>query len=150
MITMKNELGCIVGYSDHTLGTIVAIIATSIGANIIEKHLTIDKNLPGPDHKSSLNPEEFKFMISEIRETEKILGSFNKKPTKDEEKIIQLIRKSLVTKKELKKGTIITRDALEIKRPATGILPADIDKIIGKKTKIDIKKDEVIDYEMIE
>jgi len=150
MITMKNELGCIVGYSDHTLGTIVPIIATAIGANVIEKHLTIDKKLPGPDHKSSLNPREFKIMISKIRETEKILGSFDKKPTKDEENIKQLIRKSLVTKKELKKGTKITRHAIEIKRPATGIIPADIDKIIGKKTKINIRKDEIINYNMIE
>lgn len=150
MISMKNELGCIVGYSDHTLGTIVPIIATAIGANVIEKHLTIDKKLHGPDHKSSLTPEEFKIMISKIRETEKILGSFEKKPTKDEEKIKQFIRKSLVTKKELKKGTKITRDAIEIKRPATGIIPADIDKIIGKKTKINIGKDEIINYKMIE
>jgi N-acetylneuraminate synthase/N,N'-diacetyllegionaminate synthase len=150
MITMKKELGCIIGYSDHTLGIIVPIIATAIGAKVIEKHLTIDKKLPGPDHKSSLNPEELKSMISKIRETEIILGNFNKKPTKDEEKIKKLIRKSLVAKKDIKKGTKINRDMIEIKRPATGIIPSDVDKIIGKKTKINIRKDEVINYRMIE
>jgi N-acetylneuraminate synthase/N,N'-diacetyllegionaminate synthase len=150
MITMKNKLDCIVGYSDHTLGIIVPIIATAIGANVIEKHFTIDKNLPGPDHKASLNPDELITMISRIRETEKILGCFDKKPTIDEEKIKKIIRKSLVGKKDIKKGTIISRDAIDIKRPGTGIIPADIDKIIGKKAKINIRKDEVINYKMVE
>jgi len=88
MITMQQELDCLVGYSDHTLGISVPIIAAAMGATVIEKHFTIDKSLPGPDHKASLEPDELKSMIKEIRKTGKILGSFDKKPTKSEKKIM--------------------------------------------------------------
>jgi N-acetylneuraminate synthase len=150
MITMKKELGCIVGYSDHTLGTLVPIIATAVGAKVIEKHITIDNELPGPDHKASLNPNELSLMVTKIRETEKILGNFEKRPTKSEKKIMKNVRKSLVANKDIKKGTIISPQAIQIKRPGTGVNPADLEKIIGKKAKKNIQKDEIINYKMVE
>jgi N-acetylneuraminate synthase/N,N'-diacetyllegionaminate synthase len=149
MITMKKELDCLVGYSDHTLGTTVPVLATALGAAIIEKHFTIDKKLPGPDHKASLEPYELQNMIKEIRETEKILGSYDKKPTKSEEKIMDLVRKSLVAKTDIDKGAIIKRDMINIKRPGTGLKPWEIDKIVGKRTKKDIVKDEIFKLDMV-
>jgi N-acetylneuraminate synthase/N,N'-diacetyllegionaminate synthase len=150
MLTMKEELECLVGYSDHTLGIMIPILATAMGANVIEKHFTLDKNLPGPDHKASLDPDELKKMISEIRETELVLGSFDKKPTASEEKIKQVTRKSLIAKNNISKGTTITKDLIDIKRPGTGINPVDIEKIVGKKSKIDIDKDEILQFNMVE
>jgi N-acetylneuraminate synthase/N,N'-diacetyllegionaminate synthase len=149
MITMKKELDCLVGYSDHTLGTTVPILATSLGAVIIEKHFTIDKKLPGPDHKASLEPDELKNMIKEIRETEKILGSYDKKATESEGKIMNLIRKSLVAKMDIDKGTVIKKDMINIKRPGTGLKPWEMDKIVGKRTKKDIVKDEIFKLDMV-
>ncbi len=150
MITIQRELDCLVGYSDHTLGLSVPIIATAMGAAVIEKHFTIDKSLPGPDHKASLEPDELKSMIKEIRKTEKVLGSFDKKPTKSEKKIMNLVRKSIVTKKDIEKGTIVSEDMIVIKRPGTGLNPSDLDKIIGKKARRYIAKDEIFQLNMVE
>jgi len=150
MITMQKELDCLVGYSDHTLGTLVPIMAATIGAVMMEKHFTLDRNLPGPDHTASLEPDELKNMIEEIRNAEKILGSFEKKPTKSEKEIMKLVRKSVVTKQDIVKGSIIDRNMVVIKRPGTGLNPSNIDKIIGKKAKQDIVKDEIFDLEMVE
>lgn len=150
MLTMKKEFDCLVGYSDHTEGLVVPTVATAMGANVIEKHFTIDKNLPGPDHKASLNPDELKNMVSNIRETELILGSFDKKPTASEEKIKRVVRKSLVAKNNISKGTKITRDLIDIKRPGNGISPADIEKVVGRIAKINIQKDESFQFNMVE
>ncbi len=150
MITIQRELDCLVGYSDHTLGLSVPIIATAMGAAVIEKHFTIDKSLPGPDHKASLEPDELKSMVKEIRKTEKILGSFDKKPTKSEKKIMNLVRKSIVAKKDIEKGSIINEGMIIIKRPSTGLRPTDLDKIVGKKAKRCILKDEIFKIDMIE
>ena len=150
MSTMKKELGCLVGYSDHTLGLLVPTIAVAMGACVLEKHFTIDRNLPGPDHKASLEPNELKKMVKEIRDTEKALGSYHKEPTNTEKKVMKLVRKSMVAKKDIKKGTIIAQDMLTVKRPGTGISPVDIDNIIGKKTKQDISKNEILRYDMVE
>jgi N-acetylneuraminate synthase/N,N'-diacetyllegionaminate synthase len=149
MVTMKKEIKCVVGYSDHTLGFTVPIIATALGAKIIEKHFTIDKKLSGPDHKASLELDELKEMINEIRKTEKILGRSDKKPTKSEKQIMNLIRKSLVAKQNIKKGDKITKNMISIKRPGTGLSPSDFEKIIGKKAKKSILKDQVIKKNMI-
>jgi N-acetylneuraminate synthase/N,N'-diacetyllegionaminate synthase len=148
--TMKEKLDCIIGYSDHTLGTIASIIAVSIGAKVIEKHFTLDKKLPGPDHKASLDPEELTEMIKEIRNTEKILGKSDKKPTEKEKQIMKLVRKSVVAKEDIKRGTRIRESMLIIKRPGTGIPPYKTDKIIGKKAKKDIKQDEILKFDMVE
>lgn len=150
MLTMKKELNCLIGYSDHTIGTTVAIAAVALGANVIEKHFTIDKKMKGPDHRASANPEELKEMISRIRETEKILGNSIKKPTKSEKKNMNIIRKSIVAKKDIRKGVKITRDMIIIKRPGTGLEPSKIEEILGKKTRKYIKKDEFFTKKMVE
>jgi N-acetylneuraminate synthase/N,N'-diacetyllegionaminate synthase len=150
MITMKNQLDCFVGFSDHTMGITASIAATSLGAVLIEKHFTIDRNLPGPDHKASLEPIELKNMVTEIKNIEKILGDYEKKPTLNEEKIISIVRKSIVAKNGIEKGSIIREDMLVIKRPGTGLEPNYIHKIIGKKTKRKIQRDEVFQLDMVE
>lgn len=150
MLTMKKNLNCLVGYSDHSLGITVPIIASALGANVIEKHFTISKDLPGPDHKASLNPNELKTMVKEIRNTEKILGSYDKKPTQSEGGLIQLVRKSIVANQDINKGSLIDKNMIIIKRPGTGIKPGDFDKIIGKKVTRNITKDEILQYNMVE
>lgn len=149
MMTLKKEFKLPVGYSDHTLGIIVPIMAVAMGAQVLEKHLTLDKNLSGPDHKASLNPEELKEMVKSIRETEKVLGNAKKEALKSEEEIKKLIRKSIVAKIDIDKGSIIKGKMLEIKRPGNGILPKDLKKIIGKRAKKKIKKDQLITWKMI-
>lgn len=150
MKTMQKELDCLIGYSDHTLGITVPILARSLGAVVIEKHFTLDRELPGPDHKASLEPNELKRMVTEIRNVEKALGGFEKKPTLSEKKIMKNVRKSIVSNKDIKKGETIKRNMLEIKRPEKGIKPRDIDKLVGKKAIIDIKRDENLTLEMVE
>jgi len=150
MQKMQNELDCLVGYSDHTLGITVPIAATAMGATVIEKHFTTSKKLPGPDHKASLEPNELKEMIKAIRDVEKILGNYEKKPTKSEEKIMKLVRKSIVANQNIQKGSSINKNMVAIKRPGTGLNPSYIDVIIGKKAKRNIKKDEIFDLKMVE
>jgi len=146
MLTMKKEFNLPVGYSDHTLGILVPIMAVTMGASIIEKHFTLDKNLPGPDHKASLSPEELKEMIRNIRNTEIILGSGAKKPTKSEEKIKKVTRKSIVAKVNIPVGSKIIRKMLAIKRPGTGVEPKNLDRIIGKIARKYITADTLIKF----
>jgi N,N'-diacetyllegionaminate synthase len=156
MGTIENETGCITGYSDHTLGIDVSLMAVKKGAKIIEKHFTLDKNLDGPDHKASLEPLELKEMVDKIRNKdfpeydETVLGSCEKKPSEEELKILPTSRKSIVAKNYILKGTILTKDMLSIKRPGTGIPPKEIENLIGRKVKEDIKEDEKISFEKIE
>jgi N,N'-diacetyllegionaminate synthase len=150
MITMQKELGCFVGYSDHTLGVTVPVMAVSLGAVVIEKHFTLNRNLSGPDHKASLTPDELKTMVQEIRNVETALGSSDKKPTTSEKKIMKLVRKSIVAKGDVEKGIILTKDMLSIKRPGTGLPPTELEKIIGKKTKRCIAQDEIFQLDMVE
>lgn len=150
MITLKEKLKCLVGYSDHTLGITVPVLAASLGAVVIEKHITLDKSLPGPDHKASLEPREFREMVKKIREVEIALGSNEKKPTEHEKKILKLVRKSIVAKKDIAKGTKITREMLAIKRPGTGIEPKFLERIIRKISMSDIKKDDLIKFKKLE
>jgi N-acetylneuraminate synthase/N,N'-diacetyllegionaminate synthase len=147
MLTLKKEFNLPVGYSDHTLGILVPIIAVAMGAKVIEKHFTLSKNLPGPDHKASLEPKEFKEMVKAIRDVEKALGSGIKKPTKNEEKIKKIVRKSIIAKINIPAGSKITKEMLIIKRPGTGIEPKYINKIIGKIAKREIKKDSLIKFQ---
>ncbi|MEF8847733.1 MAG: N-acetylneuraminate synthase [Candidatus Thermoplasmatota archaeon] len=144
MITMQKKLDCLVGYSDHTMGISVPVMAATLGAVVIEKHFTIDRNLSGPDHNASLEPTELKNMVTEIRNVEKALGRSEKKPTDSEKEIMNVARKSIVAKKDIKKGEIIRRKLLCIKRPGIGLHPKEINNILGKKTRKDIKKDELI------
>jgi sialic acid synthase SpsE len=146
MISMQNELGCLVGYSDHTIGLTAPIMAVTLGAVVIEKHITIDRNLPGPDHKASIEPGELKSMVQSIRGVEKMMGNSEKRPTKNEKKIIPLVRKSIVAKKDLQRGAAITLKNVAIKRPGNGLSPKNLDKILGKRLKNDIKKDSQITF----
>jgi N-acetylneuraminate synthase len=150
MKTMEDKLGCIVGYSDHSLGILVPIIAVALGACVIEKHFTLDKTLPGPDHKASLEPKELVNLVTEIRNVEIVLGSSEKKPTKSEKEIKSFIRKSIVANQFIPKNTILKEHMLIVKRPGIGISPINFFKIIGKKTKKPIEKDEILQFDMVE
>lgn len=150
MTTMQKELDCLVGYSDHTLGILVPPLAVALGAVVLEKHFTLDATLSGPDHKASLEPEELAEMVRRIRDVEKILGSSEKKPTDSEKTIRENVRKSIVAGKNIRKGELIQKEMLMIKRPGIGISPADIEKIIGKKTKRDISIDEILRWDLVE
>jgi N-acetylneuraminate synthase/N,N'-diacetyllegionaminate synthase len=149
METMQKEFNCPVGYSDHTLGTEVPIAAVALGAKVIEKHFTLDKSLPGPDHKASLEPNELEEMIRRIRNIEIALGDGIKKPTPSEIEIAKIVRKSVVAEKFIPAGTEIKEDMLAIKRPGTGLPPKYLEKIIGKKAKRDIRRDEMISWDKI-
>jgi sialic acid synthase SpsE len=147
---MQKELDCMIGYSDHTIGNTIPIMAVSRGAVMIEKHFTLDKNLSGPDHKASLEPDELKRMVTKIRNVEKAKGIYKKKPTKSEEKIMKIVRKSIVFERDAEKGEIITKDMLIIKRPGTGLNPKDMEEMIGRKLKKDVKKDQILNFTMVE
>ena len=144
MKTIGKEFNIKFGYSDHTLGIEVDIAAVAMGASCIEKHFTLDCNMEGPDHKASLEPEELKSMVSAIRNIELALGSDQKKPSKSEFKNINVVRKSIVAKKKIKKGDVLCQNNLTVKRPGTGISPMKWDEIIGTKAKKNYDKDELI------
>lgn len=144
MCALREEFNIPVGYSDHTSGIQVALAAVAKGARVIEKHFTLDKDLPGPDHRASLEPGELKEMIMAIRNIEKALGNGIKKLVKSEKEIKKLVRKSIVAERDIPKGTVITKDMLAIKRPGTGISPMYLKDIVGKVAKKDFKKDEFI------
>jgi N,N'-diacetyllegionaminate synthase len=147
MLTIEKELGVNVGYSDHTLGIEVPTAAVALGAQIIEKHFTLDRNLPGPDHKASLEPNEFKNMVNAIRNIElAISGSGIKEPTASEIKNIEIARKSIVAKTNIKKGEKFTELNITTKRPGTGISPMQWDEVLGKTAKEDFKEDELIKF----
>lgn len=148
--TMRETFGLLVGFSDHTPRIVAPIAATALGACVIEKHFTISKSLPGPDHKASLNPVELRQMVKEIRTVEKLLGDGKKIPRKGEEEIRRLARKSIVAVKDICMGTKISEDMITIKRPGTGLEPKMIDFVLGKKAKCRIYMDEVIVLDMIE
>jgi N,N'-diacetyllegionaminate synthase len=144
MLTIRDELGVQVGYSDHTLGIEVPIAAVALGATIIEKHFTLDRTMPGPDHAASLEPEELKAMVATIRNIEKALGDGVKKPSPSETKNIPIARKSIIAKKPIKKGEAFSEDSLTVKRPGTGISPMEWDNVVGKTATHDYEMDEVI------
>jgi len=148
--TLREKFGLIVGYSDHTIGIEVPIAAVALGANVIEKHFTLDKNLEGDDHKSSTEPEELKKMINLIRNVEKSLGHKEKKVSESEKETQSSIRRSIVADVDIPKGTKITEDTIICKRPGTGIQPRDYNKVIGKKAKIEIKKDSLLEWSALE
>lgn len=147
--TMKKSFNLPVGYSDHTLGITASIAAAALGACLVEKHVTLDKNLPGPDHKSSVDPDELRELVQRVREVEKVLGSAEKKPAKNEIEIKLIARKSIVAKRDIKRGTVITRAMLTCKRPGDGLAPKFLDKMVGKIARAAIKKDEKITWKKI-
>jgi len=145
MLTIRDAFGVKVGYSDHTPGIEVPVAAVVLGASFIEKHFTLDKNMPGPDHKASLEPDELKVMVTAVRNVEKSLGEDVKKPSPSESKNIVIARKSIVAKKNIKKGDVFTDENITAKRPASGINPMEWDNVIGKTAKKDFKEDEFIE-----
>ena len=144
MITMKNDLGVNVGYSDHTLGIEVPIATVAMGATVIEKHFTLDRSMDGPDHAASLEPDELKQMVSAIRNIEKAMGDGVKKPSKSEAKNINMARRSIVASKNIKAGEKFTEDNLAVKRPGTGISPLQWDELLGLEAKKDFLCDDLI------
>jgi N,N'-diacetyllegionaminate synthase len=147
MSQIKNSIGESVGYSDHTLGIEVPIAARSLGAEVIEKHFTLDRSMEGPDHAASLEPHELAEMVSSIRNIEKALGDGEKRPSPSEIENIKIARKSLFYNDELKEGTVIEGFMLSAKRPGTGVSPMQIDKIIGKALKRNVKREEQVALE---
>jgi len=145
MVTMQNKLGVKIGYSDHTTGIVVPIGAVSLGASVIEKHFTLDKSMEGPDHKASLEPNELKKMVEEIRIVEKSLGNGIKEPSFSEKKNINIVRKSIVAAKTIHKGDVFTKHNISTKRPATGISPMDWDKLIGTTAHKNYLPDDLIE-----
>jgi len=145
MLTIKSECNVEVGYSDHTLGIEVPVAAVAMGAKVIEKHFTLDKEMEGPDHKASLDPVELKDMVVAIRNIENALGSSVKKPSRSEIKNIPIVRKSIVAGMSIKKGDIFTDTNLTIKRPASGLSPMLWDDILGRYAIRDFAEDEVIE-----
>ncbi len=145
MLHIRKELGVEVGYSDHTMGIEVPIAAVALGATVIEKHFTTDRNLPGPDHKASLEPNELKAMVKAIRNIEKaVSGSGIKTPSASEIKNISAARKSIIANKDIKKGEIFTEQNLTVKRPGNGISPMRWEEVVGCKAVKDFSKDDLI------
>ena len=145
MNTIKEEFGVKVGYSDHTKGIEVPIAAVAIGATVIEKHFTLDRNMEGPDHKASLEPHELKAMVDSIRHIELALGNGMKQPAESEKKNMAVARKSIMASKDIKAGEIFTEENLTVKRPGDGISPMRWFDIIGKPAPRDFEEDELIE-----
>lgn len=144
MITLKEKFGLNIGYSDHSQGITVPAAAVAMGAKIIEKHFTLDRSLPGPDHKASLIPSELKEMVRQIREIEIILGSPDKQPSESELPNRQVARKSLVAASNIKKGDVFTVENIAIKRPGTGISPMEYWQILGTTSNKDYDDGDLI------
>ena len=145
MLTIKNEFpGTGFGYSDHTQGTEIPVAAVALGARIIEKHFTLDKSLPGPDHPASLNPEELAGMIAAIRNVEVAMGSGKKVPSPSEKKNLPIARKSIVAACAIREGEELTPVNITVKRPGTGVSPMRWDEIIGRRADRPYQKDELI------
>ena len=144
MILMKEELNLPVGYSDHTKGIEVAVAAVAMGACMIEKHFTLDRNMEGPDHKASLTPGELSGMVKAIRNIEKAMGNADKKPAPSERKNMQIARKSIVANQKIKAGDIFTEENITTKRPGTGISPMEWYQVLGQTAEQDFEEDEMI------
>ena len=150
MHTLGNAFNLPVGFSDHTKGIEVALVAVGMGAVVIEKHITLDRNMEGGDHKASLEPHEFKHLVEKIRKIEAALGDGVKRCMPSEENVRDVARKSIVCRKYIKKGHVIQRDDISIKRPGTGISPNYFNEIVGSIATEDIKTDELISWHQIE
>jgi N,N'-diacetyllegionaminate synthase len=144
MLTIQKEFGVAIGYSDHTLGIEVGIAAATMGATVIEKHFTLDKTMDGPDHKASLEPEELKFMVRAIRNIEKAIGSFEKKPSPSESVNVDVVRKSIVASQKISKGDMLTDINITVKRPGNGISPMQWDEVINTIAVKNYKLDDLI------
>ena len=147
MKTMERAFGLPVGYSDHTLGIEISIASVAMGAKVIEKHFTLDRDMEGPDHKTSLEPDELKAMVKAIRNIEKALGDGTKRPMESEADMRNIARKSIVSARDIKAGETITVNDILVKRPGVGIAPELIEQVINKIAKINIKKDSLLKWD---
>jgi len=150
MDTLRERFGVPVGLSDHTLGLEVALAAVARGAAIVEKHLTLDKAMPGPDHRASLDPGEMAALVRGIRTVESALGDGDKRPTPSELDTRRVARKSLVAARALRAGERLTEDAVAVKRPGTGIPPAELSRAVGRRLRRDVAADEVLEWTALE
>lgn len=144
MLTLKKHFHTEVGYSDHTLGDEVAVAAAALGARIVEKHFTLDKNLKGPDHSASMEPAEFKNMVGSIRNVEIALGQKIKKLSHSEIKNVNTVRKSITAARHIEAGEFFTEENLCTKRPGTGLSPMRWNEILGKRASVDFDEDDLI------
>ena len=145
MNEIRNIFHTEVGYSDHTMGIEVPIAAVAMGATIIEKHFTLDRNMSGPDHKASIEPDELKEMVKSIRNIEKAIGNGKKEVSESEKKNISIARKSIVAARNIKKGEIFTEENITVKRPGTGLSPMKWEEIVGQKAIRDFNVEELIE-----
>lgn len=146
MITIQNDLNVSIGYSDHTLGIEIPIAAVAIGAKVIEKHFTLDRNMIGPDHKASLEPAELKEMVKSIRNVEAALNSNGeKKVSNSEQKNINIARKSIIAAQRIEIGEVFTEENITVKRPGNGINPMLWDSVVGKTASRNFEEDELIE-----
>ncbi len=144
MVAMQSAFGVRVGYSDHTQGIEVSIAAVALGARVIEKHFTLDRSLPGPDHRASLEPQDLKAMVLAVRHVEKALGTGIKRPAPGEERNKVVVRKSIVAAKAIRQGELFSMDNLAIKRPGHGLSPMLLDDVLGRPARRDFSADELI------
>jgi len=150
MKTLRCAFQVPVGYSDHTEGITIPVVAAAMGACVIEKHFTMDRTLPGPDHRASLEPQELAAMVKAVRDVVLARGNGIKGPTEEEEAIKRVARRSIVAKHDIRVGDVLTEGDLAIKRPGTGIEPRYLDSILWKKARVPIQRDQVIQWDMIE
>ena len=148
--TLQEKFDVPIGFSDHSLGIELPIAAVALGACVVEKHFTLDKTLEGPDHKASLNPDEFKAMVSAIRNVEVAMGDGIRKFSENENEIKKVARKSIILNNDIKKGAIVEREMLSIKRPGTGIASKYINDVVGKTVNRNLKSGHVLKWNDLE
>ncbi|HKG96293.1 MAG TPA: N-acetylneuraminate synthase [Pyrinomonadaceae bacterium] len=150
MRTMAEALNVPVGYSDHTLGIEVAIGAVALGACVIEKHFTLDRSLPGPDHRASLEPRELEALVHGIRRIEAALGTGIKRPAASEASNAAVARRSLVAGRDIQAGSVLTADCVSFKRPGTGLPPKMLERVVGKTMRVDLREGTLLELDMFE
>ncbi len=149
METMRLAFGTLIGYSDHTSGIPVTLAAVARGAIVVEKHITLDRNTPGPDHLASIEPDELKELVQGVRMIEHALGCSEKKPVEAEKEVMAALRRSVVSTVDIPQGKLIAREMVAIKRPGTGLPPKFLDIIVGRTARRDIKKNELVTFENV-
>jgi N-acetylneuraminate synthase/N,N'-diacetyllegionaminate synthase len=150
MRAMAQSFGCVVGYSDHTIGIAVTLASVALGATMIEKHFTLDRSLPGPDHSCSADASELREMIRGIRDVESAMGTDVKRPTESERLNIPGLRRSIVAAFDIPQGTRLEPEMLAFKRPGTGISPARLTEVVGRITRVAITADTLLSFEQMD
>jgi N,N'-diacetyllegionaminate synthase len=150
MATMRERFGTPVGYSDHTLGVEVAVASVALGASILEKHLTLDRSMPGPDHRASLEPREFSELVRQVRSVESALGDGVKRPGKSEMANRAIARRGVFAAVAIPKGTVLTADMLACKRPDDGIPASQFDSVVGRRVRLDLRAGEKLSWEQLD